>query len=201
MPSEDSDQQSDQNLRCLHEESLSPWLPIKRTAKTDQTGRTPRLIGVFTGRTVILLVLSCRGSFCVALWNLLRDASCWGLPCYLFLFFVSVLLSIEIASLWEGRAGLCASQAFVYFARINFCPFSSSSWYQGLAEAFDGGTPLTFLLTFCRVADRKKQPKIFYSFTGQSEHLEVNQKWPLCGRGRASEKMISIQSIHVYCYF
>ena len=34
-----------------------------RTAKTDQTGRMPRLIGVFTGRTAILLVFSCRGSY------------------------------------------------------------------------------------------------------------------------------------------
>ena len=31
-------------------------------AKTDQTGRMPRLICVFAGRTVILLVLSSRGS-------------------------------------------------------------------------------------------------------------------------------------------
>ena len=34
-----------------------------RTVKTDQTGRMPRLIGVFAGRTVTLLVLSCRGLF------------------------------------------------------------------------------------------------------------------------------------------
>ena len=41
-PSEDSDQlghpPSDQSLRCLHEERLGPELPIKHTAKTDQTG-------------------------------------------------------------------------------------------------------------------------------------------------------------------
>ena len=36
-----------------------------RTAKTDQTGRMPRLVWVFAGRTLILLVLSCRGSYCV----------------------------------------------------------------------------------------------------------------------------------------
>ena len=30
--------------------------------KTDQTGRMPRLIWVFAGRTLILFVLSCRGS-------------------------------------------------------------------------------------------------------------------------------------------
>ena len=34
-----------------------------RTAKTDQTGRTPRVIWVFAGRTLTLLVLPCRGSF------------------------------------------------------------------------------------------------------------------------------------------
>ena len=41
--------------------------PIERTAKTDQTGRMPRLIWVFAGRTVALLVLSCRGSNIVLL--------------------------------------------------------------------------------------------------------------------------------------
>ena len=34
-----------------------------RTAKTDQTGRMPRVIRVFAGRTLTLLVMSCRGSF------------------------------------------------------------------------------------------------------------------------------------------
>ena len=61
-PSEDSGQpaaQSDQSLNCPLEESLGPQLPIECTAKTlDQTGPLPRLIWVFAGRTVILLVLS-----------------------------------------------------------------------------------------------------------------------------------------------
>ena len=59
--------QSDQSLRCSHEKSLCPQLPIERTAKTDQTGRMPRLIWVFAGRTLILLVLSCRGSLSVCM--------------------------------------------------------------------------------------------------------------------------------------
>ena len=46
-PSEDSDQTG----TCAPSED------------SDQTGRMPRLIWVFAGRTVILLVLSCRGSF------------------------------------------------------------------------------------------------------------------------------------------
>ena len=39
-PSEDSHQ----SLRCPHQETLAPQLPIECTAKTDQTGRLPRLI-------------------------------------------------------------------------------------------------------------------------------------------------------------
>ena len=38
-------------LYFKHEEPLCSWLPMERTAKTDQTGRTPRLIWVFVRRT------------------------------------------------------------------------------------------------------------------------------------------------------
>ena len=51
--------QSDQSLRCLHEE----------------TGRMPRLISVFTGRTVFVLVLSWGGSY--LLWMLRILWGCW----------------------------------------------------------------------------------------------------------------------------
>ena len=51
------------------ESSLSAWRKLGSLAThwvhsedSDQTGRMPRLIWVFAGRTVILLVLSCRGS-------------------------------------------------------------------------------------------------------------------------------------------
>ena len=54
--------QSDQSLRCPNEESLGPQLPIERTAKTlFRLGGCPGW-SVFAGRTVTLLVLSCRGS-------------------------------------------------------------------------------------------------------------------------------------------
>ena len=42
------------------ESSLSAWREYSE--ESDQTGRMPRLIWVFAGRTAILLVLSCRGS-------------------------------------------------------------------------------------------------------------------------------------------
>ena len=36
---------------------------LSASEDSDQTGRMPRLIWVFAGRTLILLILSCRGSF------------------------------------------------------------------------------------------------------------------------------------------
>ena len=70
--SEDSDQPGHLpsliSLRCPHEETLSPQLPIERTAKTDQTGRMPRLILVFAGCTLILCW------FCHVVAHLMLDA-------------------------------------------------------------------------------------------------------------------------------
>ena len=54
--------QSDQSLRCPHDEKCGSLPTHWAQAKTDQTGRMPRLIRVFAGRTVTLLVLSCRCS-------------------------------------------------------------------------------------------------------------------------------------------
>ena len=52
------------------ESSLSAWRNLgplathwAQSEDSDRTGRMPRLLWVFAGRTVILLVLSCRGSF------------------------------------------------------------------------------------------------------------------------------------------
>ena len=69
-PSEDSDQP-------LHPPSLIRVFAVRRKkprfsathwahGEDSETGRMPRLIGVFAGRTLILLVLSCRGSYDVA---------------------------------------------------------------------------------------------------------------------------------------
>ena len=59
------------SIRPVWSESLlSAWRSIRSLAThwahsedSDQTGRMPRLIWVFAGRTLILLVLSCRGSY------------------------------------------------------------------------------------------------------------------------------------------
>ena len=56
--------QSDQRLRCPHENNLGSLAThLAHSKDSDQTGRMPRLIWVFAGRTVILLILSRGGSF------------------------------------------------------------------------------------------------------------------------------------------
>ena len=56
---------SDHSLHCPLEDRLGPELPIKHTAKTDQTGQMPRQVWNFTGRTGDV-VLPCASStvFC-----------------------------------------------------------------------------------------------------------------------------------------
>ena len=55
--------QSCQSHRCRHEESLGLSTHWAHSEDADQTGQMPRLIWVFAGRTLTLLVLSCHGSF------------------------------------------------------------------------------------------------------------------------------------------
>ena len=64
------------------------------------------------------------------------------LPCSLFSGFISPF-SIEITSLGEERAGLCAT-FICLFCTHWFLSFLSSSWCQGLAAACDCDTPMDF---------------------------------------------------------
>ena len=54
--------QSDQSLCCAQWVAKGPSFLHADSEDFDQTGRMPRLIWVFAGRTLTLLVLSCRGS-------------------------------------------------------------------------------------------------------------------------------------------
>ena len=70
VPSEDSDQSGHPPslIRVFAVRIKKPWalsypLSACGSEDSDQTGRMPRLIWVFAGRTLILLVLSCRGSY------------------------------------------------------------------------------------------------------------------------------------------
>ena len=73
--------QSDQSFRCPREESLGPWLPFERTAKTlIRLGWCPGWSESLLGAQVILCVLSCGGSYmshvptkpAFGVWNHLR---------------------------------------------------------------------------------------------------------------------------------
>ena len=101
--------------------------------------------------------------FCVALWFILRGASCFKVfPCSLSSCFI-IPFSIVITSLGEeGGACLRASRVFVRLSfRYQFLSFFSSSWSRGLPAVCYCGTPWTFLLTvlnndsnlyFCSIA-------------------------------------------------
>ena len=74
---------------------------------------------------------------------------------FFFVFFFVLFfspLSIVITSLGELKAVLVDSYAFVYFARVHFCPFTLPlgvrGWCRGLAAVCDCGTHWIFLLTF-----------------------------------------------------
>ena len=77
--------------------------------------------------------------FFVALWLILRGASCLSLP-------------YSLSSCFFSPFSICLFIFFspfsIYFVRTIFFSFYSSSWCQGFAAVCDCGTPWTFLLTF-----------------------------------------------------
>ena len=80
--------------------------------------------------------------FCLALWFILRGASCFKVfPCSLSSCFV-IPFSIVINLLGEDRVGLCASRAFVCKIHVSFCHFSLplgvGGWLWFLTVALPG---------------------------------------------------------------
>ena len=70
--------QSDQSLRCaLNGVAKDPRFLYADSEDSDQNGRMPRLIWVFAGRTLILLVLSCRGSYCPRRKGIMKNNKFW----------------------------------------------------------------------------------------------------------------------------
>ena len=67
--------QSNQSLLCAQWVAMDPRFLHGDSEDSDQTGRMPRLIWVFAGQTLILLVLSCCGSF---IDNTANSYSPWG---------------------------------------------------------------------------------------------------------------------------
>ena len=71
--------QSDLSLHCPHEESLGPYLPIERTAKTlIRLSRCPGWSESSLGTYAILLVLSCAGSYIKEYRRLWSDKHLWA---------------------------------------------------------------------------------------------------------------------------
>ena len=95
------------------EYSLSAWRKFRSLAThwahsedSDQTGRMPRLIWVFAGCTVTLLVLSCRGSDKLSIRHR-KNVLKWSCKCFtatphpIFSQAVSVFFSSVIALKWQ----------------------------------------------------------------------------------------------------
>ena len=75
-PSADSDQHGHlPSLTSLRSPHVETWV-LHHTAKTDQTGRIPILIGLFPGHPVILLFLL----FCHALARMVKTSDISRLP-------------------------------------------------------------------------------------------------------------------------
>ena len=72
--------QSDKSSLCAQLVAKDPSFLHVDTEDSDQTGRMPRLNWVFAGRTLILLVFSCRGSYVNA--TLLQTSSQKHYPTY-----------------------------------------------------------------------------------------------------------------------
>ena len=98
--------------------------------------------------------------FCVALWFILRGASCFKVfPCSLFSRFV-IPFSIVNISLGEEGAGRAFVCLLLFFCACMFLSFFSSSWCRGLSAVCDCGTPWTFLLTFLQLKICKTMNKL-----------------------------------------
>ena len=67
--------QFDQSSLCAQWVAKDPRFLHEDSEDSDQTGRMPRLIWVFAGRTLILLVLSCHGSYLISFHHL-EDIRC-----------------------------------------------------------------------------------------------------------------------------
>ena len=105
--------------------SLSAWRKLGSLATqwahsedSDQTGRMPRLIWVFAGRTAILLVLSCRSSTSCALIRL-------NTVCLLTATDDKVKVIVEIIQVNGLKVQLfcCACNSVYFWKQAKFCRF------------------------------------------------------------------------------
>ena len=135
------------SLRCPHEEAFGPWLPSERTAKTDQSGRTPRLIWVFARRTChsvgfvvlrLIYVLLCSCLF-AGLAFIVFDLVVKLLACILYIIRVCVD-DVTLYQWWVGWKQFCicitVNRAYSENANFKTCAPSALKfhWFCGLHQ-------------------------------------------------------------------
>ena len=113
--------------------------------------------------------------FCVALWFILRGASCLALPCSLSMcFFCHFIILITMLGERELVFVLIV-HLFVRYAHVLY-HFFSSSWCQGLASTSACGFPRTFLFTY--FIDRVKR-YLQSLLMCKTEKSSISQRRPL----------------------
>ena len=116
-PSEDSDQPGHPPslIRVFAVRIKKPWVlsyPLSaqrrlRSEDSDQTGHPPSLIWVFGGCTLILLVLSCRGSYHWKVFRpVVRNASASIYCMYCMMLRKGPLIETETLLLWSVRKSI-----------------------------------------------------------------------------------------------
>ena len=88
---------------------------------SDQTGQMPRLIRVFTGRTLTLLVLSCRGSY-----NIVQP-SCLGEIWLKFVFMIKLFLYQKLLTGFVVKWFFCVGKVGVFWLP-NKCRPDGKMW-------------------------------------------------------------------------
>ena len=106
-------------------EGLGLYLPIERTTKTEQTGRMPRLIWVFAGRTSTLLVLSWGSS----LYGV--NHSFWQIQ--LLFLVISFQIFVKLKQWFMTSPIMSASVYYFPCCILSFCAPSKDSDQPGLS--------------------------------------------------------------------
>ena len=106
--------QSDQSSLYAQWVAKDPSFLLADSEDSDKTGRTPRLIWIFAGRTTVLLILSCGGSNAIMI-------------CWIFLILTKLLVRTTL--------GL-REKAKLFLLCVALCFFTTESWLPLFVHVF-----------------------------------------------------------------
>ena len=120
-----------ESLLCAQCVAKDPSFPHADREDSDQTGQMPRLIWVFAGRTAILLVLSCRGSFkhrsTIWNWNL-QNSKSFAAAAY------NLLVKLTFFSILLHKSNNICNSLAKY--TVHICLYCYRSYYSHVTEGW-----------------------------------------------------------------